>query len=167
MLHLIEKLLPAPVHRALLPVVSRIRDLWRRWRKVELTGCCVIISNSAGEVLMLRHSYGPVVWALPGGGVAKGEDPEAAARREVLEELGIKLGTVRSLAVQDEQVSNSPHKAHLFTATSNAEPRPDQREVIEAQFFAPDCLPEPLGRITRSRLEVWRAMNGSDHSSES
>lgn len=167
MLHLIEKALPAPLHRALLPVVARIRDRWRRWRKVELSGCCVVITNSAGEVLMLRHSYGPPVWALPGGGVDKGEDPEAAARREVLEELGMELGAVQSLGVRSEQVSNSPHTAYLFTAICDAEPRPDQREVIEARFFPADVLPEPLGRITSARLEVWRAETGQSHSSES
>ena len=167
MLHLIEKLLPAPVHRALLPVVARVRDRWRRWRRTEITGCCVFISNSAGELLMLRHSYGPPVWALPGGGIAKGEDPEAAARREVFEELGMQLDEVQSLGVRDEVISNSPQKAHLFAAVCEAEPKPDQREIIEARFFAPDALPEPLGRVTAARLEVWRAAAGNSQSNDS
>ena len=66
MLHLIEKLLPAPLHRALLPVAFRIRHRWRALRKAPLSGCCVVISNLNGDVLLLRHSYGPEVWALPG-----------------------------------------------------------------------------------------------------
>ncbi|MEM7666361.1 MAG: NUDIX domain-containing protein [Pseudomonadota bacterium] len=156
MLRLIEKLLPAPLHRALMPLAFRIRHRWRRFRKVELAGCAVIISNLSGSVLLLRHSYGPKVWALPGGGVGAGEDPEAAARREVQEELGMTLKQMQSLGVVEEEVSGSPHKAYLFAAISDARPRPDQREVIEARFFPTHSLPEPLGRVTRARIEIWR-----------
>ena len=28
-----------------------------------------------GEVLLVRHTYGPERWELPGGGVHRGEDP--------------------------------------------------------------------------------------------
>ncbi len=156
MLHLIERLLPAPIHRALLPIAFRIRHRWRRWRKAELAGCCVIISNLSGGVLLLRHSYGPRVWALPGGGMGKGEDPEDAARREVREELGITLGKLQSLGIIEEEVSGSRHIAHLFVATCDARPKPDNREVIEARFFPTHSLPEPLGRITRQRIDIWR-----------
>ncbi len=168
MLHLIEKLLPAPLHRALLPVAFRIRHLWRRWRKTELAGCCVIVSNLSGGVLLLRHSYGPDVWALPGGGIGKGEAPEAAARREVQEELGMTLGALERLGAIEEEVSGSRHIAHLFAATCDARPQPDKREVIEARFFPTHSLPEPLGRITSERIAIWRThRRGGDHSSES
>ena len=156
MLHLIEKLLPAPLHRALLPMAHRIRHRWRKWRKVELRGCSVIISNPSGEILMLRHSYGPQVWAFPGGGIDKGEDPRDAALREVKEELGLTLDAVESLGTMREEISGSPHTAFLFTATTDATPQPDGREIVEARFFAPDALPEPIGRVTAWRLEFWR-----------
>ncbi len=156
MLHLIEKLLPAPLHRALLPIAFRIRHRWRRWRKVDLAGCAVVISNLSGGVLLLRHSYGPKVWALPGGGIGRGEDPEAAARREVHEEIGITLGKMQELSVSHEVVSGSKHTAYLYAAITDARPKPDKREVIEARFFPSHSLPEPLGRITRARIEVWR-----------
>lgn len=156
MFHLIEKLLPAPLHRALLPFAFNARHRWRRWRKVKLAGCCVVISNLSGGVLLLRHSYGPKVWALPGGGIERGEDPENAARREVQEELGMTLGAMQSIGVVEEEVSGSQHTAHLFAAICDARPRPDKREVVEARFFPPHSLPEPLGRITRARIEMWR-----------
>ena len=162
MLHLIEKLVPAPLHRALLPLVHRVRHRWRIWRKVELNGCCVIVSNPAGEVLLLRHSYGPKVWALPGGGIGKREAPQAAALREVREELGLVLGEVKLVGVMQETISGSTHTAHVFTAMTDQTPQPDQREIIEARFFAFDALPEPLGRVTAPRLDLWR-----DYRSES
>jgi ADP-ribose pyrophosphatase YjhB (NUDIX family) len=160
MLHLIakaaERLLPAPLHRALLPLVFRIRHRWRKWRKADLRGCAVIIANSAGEILLLRHSYGPEVWALPGGGIDADEDPADAAIREIAEELGMALTSVQLIAEVAEVVSGSPHTAYVFAATSDAPPQPDQREVIEARFFAPDSLPVPLGRVTAQRLALWR-----------
>ena len=148
--------LPAAIHRALLPIAYRLRHVWRKWRKTELVGCAVVITNLSGDVLLLRHSYGPKVWSLPGGGVEPGEDPEVAIRREMSEELGIQLGRVASLGVLNEVIAQSPHTGHLFAAVCDAHPVPDGREVVEARFFPSHSLPEPLGRVTRSRIEVWR-----------
>ncbi|MEE4538893.1 MAG: NUDIX domain-containing protein [Erythrobacter sp.] len=149
-------LLPAPLHRALLPLAFRLRDRWRRWRGTRLVGCAVVITNRAGDVLLLRHSYGPKGWALPGGGVGPGEDPQEAARREVREELGLELDGFEPLAAIEEEISGSPLTAHLFAALATGDPVPDGREVIEARFFPPNSLPEPLGRLTRGRLAHWR-----------
>lgn len=116
----------------------------------------MVISNLSGGVLLLRHSYGPKVWALPGGGIDKNEDPADAARREVREELGVTLGKMEAIAVIEEEVSGSLHTAHLFAAICDARPKPDNREIVEARFFPTHSLPEPLGRITRQRLDIWR-----------
>ena len=117
----------------------------------------MVIENRAGEILLLRHSYGPPQWMLPGGGVGSGEDPEAAAQREIAEELALDLDRLERVAVIAEEVSGSPHTAHLFAARTEAVPRPDGREVIEARFFPERALPRPLGRITAARLARWKA----------
>ncbi len=150
-------LLPAPLHRALLPLAHSIRHYWRRWRGTPIAGVSVVITNLAGDVLLLKHSYGPNVWALPGGGLGNGEDPAAAALREVQEELGLKLARVELVAVIEEVISGAPHTAHLFTAICDQHPRPDGREVTMARFFPSHSLPEPLGRTTRTRIDAWRA----------
>ena len=148
--------IPAPLHRALLPIASQIRHIWRKWRKAPLAGCAVVITNLDGDVLLLRHSYGPKVWALPGGGVEFGEEPADAARREVREELGLTLVKLEALGILEETVSGSPHTGYLFTSVSNQHPVPDGREIIEARFFPSHSLPEPLGRVSRERIDVWR-----------
>lgn len=144
------------MHRALLPIASQIRHVWRKWRKAPLAGCAVVITNLDGDVLLLRHSYGPKVWALPGGGVELGEEPADAARREVREELGLTLVKLEALGILEETVSGSPHTGYLFTSVSNQHPVPDGREIIEARFFPSHSLPEPLGRVSRERIDVWR-----------
>lgn len=149
-------LLPAPLHRALLPLAHGLRHRWRRWRRVPIAGVSVVVTNLAGDVLLLKHSYGPAVWALPGGGLRRGEDPADCARREVGEELGIALARLEAVTVLEEVLSGSPHTAHIFTGVCDRQPRPDGREVLEARFFPPHSLPEPLGRTTRARIAAWR-----------
>ena len=140
-----------------MPLANSVRHRWRRWRRTPLSGVSVIVTNLAGDVLLLKHSYGPAVWSLPGGGLGKGEDPLEAARREVREELGVELARIEPVGVLAEELSGSPHTAHIFAAVCDRQPRPDRREVLEARFFPSHSLPEPLGRTTRDRIAVWRA----------
>ena len=156
MLHLIETFFPAALHRAVLRMGFRLRHQWRRFRKTPIIGCNVIVTDLKGNILMLRHSYGPAVWALPGGGVKRGEDPELAAQRELYEELAIKSTKLRPIREIHSQVSGSPHTTHLFALICDTYPKPDNREVIEARFFPPHSLPEPMGKITQLQLETWR-----------
>ena len=160
MLHLIVRLVPAPVHRAVLPLAFRLRHRWRRWRKVPLTGCNVVVTDLDGAVLLLRHSYGPDHWGLPGGGLGRGEDPACAAARELSEELGLENLRLKSLGTVEGVLSGSPHTAYLFTTVIDRYPRLDRREVIEARFFPPHSLPEPLGATTREQLAAWRERRG-------
>ena len=149
-------ILPAAIHRALLPLAHRIRHRWRVWRGTRLEGVSAVLTNLHGDVLLLRHSYGPQVWALPGGGMKRGEDPEKCVRREVKEELGVMLGEIHYLGAIEEEISGSPHTAHLFAAVCDTRPKPDQREIDVARFFPSHSLPEPLGVTTRRRLDAWR-----------
>lgn len=150
-------LIPASLHRRLLPLAHTLRHYWRRWRKTPIAGVSVIVTNLSGDVLLLKHSYGPAVWSLPGGGLARGEDPLDAARREVREELGVELARIEAIGTLEEVLSGSPHTAHIFAAVCDRQPQPDRREVVEARFFPSHSLPEPLGRTTRARIAVWRA----------
>ncbi len=149
-------LIPPSLHRALLPLAHVVRHYWRRLRKAPIAGVSVIITNLSGDVLLLKHSYGPDVWGLPGGGLSKGEDPLEAARREVREELGVELARIEPIGTLEEVLSGSPHTAHLFAATCDRQPQPDGREVVVARFFPSHSLPEPLGKTTRARIAAWK-----------
>jgi 8-oxo-dGTP pyrophosphatase MutT (NUDIX family) len=53
--------------------------------------CHAVICNAAGEVLLLKASYGSLAWGLPGGALEPGETIHQALLRECREELGITL----------------------------------------------------------------------------
>jgi mutator protein MutT len=65
---------------------------------VEKHQVVAVILRRADEVLLCHRSPGrrwyPDVWDFPGGHVEPGEDPDAALRREVAEELGAELEDV-------------------------------------------------------------------------
>ena len=169
MLHLIEKtaerVLPASLHRSLLKVAHRVRHRWRKWRKTPISGISVIVTNQADEVMLLRHSYGPKAWGLPGGGMAQGEDPVECAKRELREEVRLDVEHLEPLGILNETLSGSPHTSHVFTVEVTQDPEPDGREILEACFFAGDALPELLTRNVPKRLAMWKAWR--DHSKDS
>ena len=150
MLHLI----PAPLHRALLRIAHRLRKRWRRLAKPDTAGVSVIAVNDAGRVFLVRHGYGSGRWALPGGGLGRGEDPLACARREIREELSCALDRVELMAQFDEVLYGAPHRAYVFTARFEGEARVDGREVIDSGWFALDALPQDLVSFAAYRLQL-------------
>ena len=160
MLRLIERMLPAPLHRLALRIIFPLRHQWRRWRKVPIVGCNIILTDFQGDLLLLKHSYGPQDWLLPGGGVDRGEHPADAASRELKEELGLETKKLTPIGELEGEISGSPHTMYLFAAVIDKQPRPDNREVTEARFFPTQSLPQPLGVSTRRALSHWKEGRG-------
>jgi ADP-ribose pyrophosphatase YjhB (NUDIX family) len=54
------------------------------------------VTDEAGHVLLLQHRYRPGFqkgggWGIPGGFIQPREQPEAAVRRELREEIGLEI----------------------------------------------------------------------------
>lgn len=62
-----------------------------REQPLEREAARVLLLDPADRVLLIAHvpAAGRRVWTAPGGGLRPGEDHEAAARRELAEELGL------------------------------------------------------------------------------
>jgi 8-oxo-dGTP diphosphatase len=59
-----------------------------------------VLHDSAGRVLLSQRPAGKALaglWEFPGGKLEPGEAAEAALRRELFEELGIRVGSCRPL----------------------------------------------------------------------
>jgi 8-oxo-dGTP diphosphatase len=72
-----------------------------------------LLRNPTGEVLLCHLRYKPE-WDLPGGVVDPGESPATCVEREVEEELGIRVGAHRLVAVNWLPPWRGWDDAHLF-----------------------------------------------------
>lgn len=114
-----------------------------------LVGVGVIIVR-AGLVLLGQRmgSHGAGTWALPGGHLEFGESVEDCAAREVLEETGLQLRTIRTAPyTNDVFVSEGKHYVTLFviapdTVGDAVVCEPDK--CAGWQWFRWDALPAPL-----------------------
>ena len=151
MLHLI----PPSLHRAGLRLAHAVRKRWWRLAKVQLNGCRVLAFDEGGRLLLIRHSYGSGNWMLPGGGIARGEEPLVAARRELAEETGCILRDALVHAVLEEQLYGTTNRVHLIAGRAAGLPQPDGREIIELGFFGRNALPVPLSPAVASQIDAW------------
>jgi len=140
------RLIPPPLHRMLYRVADRTRRVWWRLRKTQRSSAFVVAFDEHGRVLLVRHSYGPPVWTLPGGGLGRGESPSAAAAREFREELQCGLADLDAFKATVWKDSGSHDRRHVFVARLDGTPVPDRREIVEVGLFDPDALPENTSR---------------------
>ena len=110
--------------------------------------------DADGRVLLVKHSYTPG-WHFPGGGVERGESFEQALGREMQEEANVVLEASPRLHGLFQNIAMSPrdhvavYVAREFRVTGARAP---DREILAAQFFARDALPDDATRATRARL---------------
>jgi 8-oxo-dGTP diphosphatase len=111
--------------------------LWWRLRRPTHEGAIVAIYVGPA-LLLLRSSY-QVEWCLPGGGVQRGESPETAARRELVEEIGLTTPTLRPACVLHGNWDGRRDTVHIFELRLDQLPklRLDNREIVEARLVTP------------------------------
>jgi len=148
-------LIPAPAHRVVLRLAHGVRRRWWFVLRPRLTGCRVLAFDSEGRVLLVRHSYGSGKWMPPGGGLQRGEDPLAAAQRELLEEVGCTLQWAAHIELAEELLNGAGNSVHVIVGDTLDPAVADGREIIEARFFASHELPDPMPRMFCERLPEW------------
>ena len=160
--------LPPPLHRALLRIGQPIRlRLWGVMRR-EMRGCGVLAFDNQERLLLVRHSYHERDrWLLPGGGLARGEDPVGAATRELREEAGCPLADGIWFGTDLRRMPGGwLNRIELVAGRSEGTPCPDGREIAEAAFFPLDALPPATGKVVHVALGIWREWRASEGWSE-
>jgi NAD+ diphosphatase len=116
-----------------------------------------MIERDDGCALLARGAAFPIpMYSCIAGFVEPGEDLESAVRREVFEEVGVRLGEVRYVQSQPWPF---PHSLMIgFEAQwESGDIRIDEHEILDAAWFRPDDLPTiPPGlSIARSLIDAW------------
>lgn len=110
-----------------------------------------VITNSEGKVLLLEHVLRPRSgWGLPGGFLDRAEQPEAAIRRELREETGIKLENLCMFRIR----TLGRHVEILFSAGAVGEPEVLSREILQFGWFRADELPDRLPQGQKRIIEA-------------
>lgn len=108
------------------------------WRifKPEVRGAFAVIKNG-GSFLFVKNTYGSGYWSFPGGTMKKNEPQADTVKREVLEEVGIRLN-------QTGELGSFPYNSHgrkeiiyVFGAeTSERTVKIDPNEILEYKWVS-------------------------------
>ena len=119
---------------------------------------CVIQQGDA--LLLVRNTYGRKQWTFPGGGISRGETAEDAIRREVHEEVGLRLQALQHLGDFEAIIDYKRDHVAVFTGFSLERCMAiDTAEILEAKWFRPQHLP-PLGPAAARVLAMWQKGHG-------
>jgi 8-oxo-dGTP diphosphatase len=92
-------------------------------------------------LLLVRPSYRGG-WHLPGGGIKHSETPEAAARRELAEEIGLVAPALIAVGIAQGMWDGRRDRVHFFELRLKEAPKLhlDNREIVAARLVSPSEL---------------------------
>jgi 8-oxo-dGTP diphosphatase len=124
------------VFRAGFPWLRR----WWRLRGSKPPGALVVVY--VGERLLLVRSSYRTAWNFPGGNLRRGESPEAGARRELFEEVGISAAALTPCGHGGGKWEGNQDQVHFFKLRLDHLPelRLDNREIIGAKLVSAEEL---------------------------
>ncbi|MES2445139.1 MAG: NUDIX domain-containing protein [Pseudomonadota bacterium] len=135
------------------------RLYWRLTRPRTL-GVRALVLDPDDRVALVRYTYG-AHWYLPGGGVKKKENFDAAIARELREEIAIaEFAVERILGVYHSMREFKDDHVVVFVvrvSDASALARADLLEIEEAAWFPLDALPEGTSPATLRRIDEYRA----------
>ena len=124
-------------------------------------GAAVVILNTTGHVLLVKHNYGPLNWELPGGGAEANESIIDTAIREVREETGIHAAAERLTGVYYDAEVDMLHFAFLCKKLDSRTEFQTNPEISECSYWNIDELPRPISDFTILRIND--ALSDVDH----
>lgn len=131
---------------------------------VILVGAVCLIVNEKNEILLQERKFPYGKWGLPGGLMELEESTEDTARREVLEETGLKLQELELIHVlsgKDYFVTAENGDMFYSVTVAYESKNPlgelliDPEESIGFEYFSMDDLPENLVGSHQEIIEIY------------
>lgn len=128
---------------------------------VRHNGSAVIVPVFADKTVALvrqyRHAAEKFLLELPAGTLEKGESPEAAAQREVEEEIGFTAESLEKLTEFYVSPGFLTEKMFVFIATGLTETaqNTDEDEIISIERFS---FPQTFEKIRKGEIEDAKSM---------
>lgn len=118
--------------------------------------CLVVCADN--KVLLVKQSYGDSRWSVPGGGVKKYETNEHAAKREMLEEVGIDAA-IQYIGTYQQKIEYKNDTVFVYAVTLSNRPRVtiDNREVINYGWFSMKNLPTQVRPSVKNIVDMYIA----------
>lgn len=137
-----------------------LRPVWWGYsaylRVVRPTGIHVrtlVVRGDNEAILLIKHTYRPL-WFLPGGGIERGETAAEAAAREAWEEGGTRSEAEPSfVGLYLNLVRGRSDHIALYRIDQWRQEVVPSMEIAQAEFFAPDALPDDIDAGARRRIE--------------
>ena len=146
-------------------VVSEARDIqsWEHTPKRDYPEAIVggFIRNKKGELLFVSSHKWKNMWSIPGGHVELGERLTDALRREIAEEVGLKVRVTKLLNVQEAIYPKSfVRKAHFIffdylCECESEKVKLDKVEIQDYKWVKPEAAMKlKMNEYTRHALEL-------------
>jgi 8-oxo-dGTP diphosphatase len=123
-------------------------------------GVGVFVFKNGKFLMILRHgAHGKGTWSVPGGWMEFGESFEETAKREVAEEVGLKIKNIRFGALTNTVFNDE--NIHSVTAWMLSDYQSGEPKILEPQKIKKlawvdfDSLPQPL-------FEPWDELLSSE-----
>ena len=124
-----------------------------------------VVGNDRGEILLIQRSDSGI-WLYPTGWADIGYSPAEVAIKEVKEETGIDVEVRSLIGVFDGLrlgFTRTPLYSLVFLCRAvGGTLRPHPLECLDAGWFAPDRLPEPLASAEHWGTHALAAIRGDD-----
>lgn len=126
-------------------------------RRFTVTVAAMLFDDNE-RILLLEHVFrADEGWGVPGGFISTAENPEAALRRELREEIDVEIEDVKMIFCRT--LGTLKQVEIYFRARVIGEPKPSSFEIKSAQWFALDQLPSDLSNDQRRLIERAMLLN--------
>ena len=157
------KMLKDPVGAIWRRIPGRLKYWAVRFKEPRFTvTAAAIVLDDAGRVLLLHHRFRPGSgWGIPGGFIERGEQPEAALRRELREEVALEIKDLKLFSTR--AFKRAKQIEIVFCCRALGETDKLSFEIKRAAWFHPHELPKELSSDQAKLIKLALADGAETH----